>query len=518
MKLATAAQMRELDRRAIEERKIPSIDLMERAAAEVAQAALDLLPEKPSKCRAAVFCGAGNNGGDGIGAARLLFLMGLKVRVFLVGDYDRLTPDAMEETGRLSECGVELEDFDPADKSQAAWARSCQVVIDAVFGVGLSREIDPASKYAAAVDLINQCRGPVIAADIASGVEADTGRVLGRAVRADRTVTFSLPKIGQAAGDGALLSGKVSVHDIGIPAPLVRAVPCPVQTVEADFAAAALPPRKIDGHKGDFGKLLIVGGSVGYTGAPYLTASAAVRSGCGLVYLGVPDSIWQVEACKCTCAMPFPLESWLGGMIRRKALPAILKKLEGCGVLALGPGLGRHEETEKLVRELLEQAEVPVVLDADGINALEGHIDSLDSRRGRVTILTPHDGEFARIDGDLSQGDRVGAARAFAQAHGCVLVLKGHRTITAGPEGNVLVNTTGGSGLAKGGSGDVLTGLIASLLAQGASPAMAAAGAVWMHGRAGDLAAEALTDYCVTPEDVIAAFPRVFSELRGNQR
>ena len=205
MKLATAAQMRELDRRAIEEHKIPSIDLMERAAAEVAQAALDLLPDRPGRCRAAVFCGAGNNGGDGVGAARLLFLMGLKVRVFLVGDYQRLTPDAMEETGRLSECGVELEDFDPNDKSQAAWARSCQVVIDAVFGVGLSRDIAPESKYAAAVDLINACKGTVIAADVASGVEADTGRVLGRAVKADRTVTFSLAKVGQFAGDGALL-------------------------------------------------------------------------------------------------------------------------------------------------------------------------------------------------------------------------------------------------------------------------------------------------------------------------
>ena len=156
----------------------------------------------------------------------------------------------------------------------------------------------------------------------------------------------------------------------------------------------------------------------------------------------------------------------------------------------------------------------PVVLDADGINALEGHIDILDRRRGRVTILTPHDGEFARAGGDLSRGDRVGAARAFAREHGCVLVLKGHRTVTAGPEGNVLVNTTGNSGLAKGGSGDALTGLIASLLAQGASPVMAAAGGAWIHGRAGDIAAEALTEYCVTPEDVIAAFPRVFSELR----
>ena len=514
MRLATAAQLRELDRRAIEERNIPSIDLMERAAAEVAQAVLDLLPDRSGKCRAAVFCGAGNNGGDGIGAARLLFLTGIRVRVFLVGDYDRLTPDAMEETGRLSECGVELEAFDPEDQSQAAWTRSSQAVVDAIFGVGLSREIEPDSKFAAAIDLINRCKAPVVSADIASGVEADTGRVLGRAVRADRTVTFSLKKIGQAIGEGALLSGIVTVRDIGIPAGLVREVVCPAQTVEADFARAALPPRKADGHKGDFGKLLIVGGAVGYTGAPYLAAEAAVRSGCGLVYLGVPDSIWEIETVRCTSAMPFPLETSWGGMVRRKALPVLLKKLEGCGVLAIGPGLGRHEETAKLIREVLLATEKPVVLDADGINALEGHIDILDQRRGRVTILTPHDGEFARIGGDAAaKGGRVDAARRFAQAHGCILVLKGHRTVTAGPEGNALVNTTGNSGLAKGGSGDVLTGLIASLLAQGAAPILAAAGGVWLHGRAGDLAAEEMTAYCMTPEDVIRQFPGVVREV-----
>ena len=515
MKLATAAQMRELDKTAIEKRKIPSIDLMERAAAEVAQAALDLLPDKPSNCRAAVFCGSGNNGGDGIGAARLLFLKGLKVRVFLVGEYDRLTHDAMEETGRLSECGVELEDFNPEDPAQAAWAKGSHILIDAIFGVGLSREIDLSSRFAAAVNLINQCRGTVIAADIASGVEADTGRILGLAVKADRTVTFSLPKLGQAVGDGALFSGEVTVHDIGIPAALVRGVVCPAQTVEADFAAAALPPRKADGHKGVFGKVLIAGGSVGYTGAPYLTASAAVRSGCGLVYLGVPDSIWQTEAVKCVSAMPFPLPANRRGGLSHRALPELLARLEGCDVLALGPGLGRNASAQHLVRELLRKTEKPVVLDADGINALEGHIDILDQRRGRVTILTPHDGEFARLGEDLSQGDRAGIARTFAREHGCVLVLKGHRTVTAGPEGNVLVNTTGGSGLAKGGSGDVLTGLIASLLAQGASPVMAAAGAAWLHGRAGDLAEKARTAWCVTPEDVIATFPGAFSELQG---
>ncbi len=514
MKLATASQMKELDRQAIEERHIPSIDLMERAAEGVAQAALDLLPDRPGKCRVAAFCGAGNNGGDGIAAARLLFLSGVKVRTFLVGKYEKLTPDALEETARLSECGVELEPFDPADPDQAAWARSCHVLIDAVFGVGLSREIALDSVFADAIRLMNACRGRVVAADIASGVEADTGRILGCAAKADRTVTFTIKKVGQAVGDGVLLSGQVEVRDIGIPADLERKTICPAQTVEADFVRAALPARKPDGHKGDFGKLLIVGGAEGYTGAPYLTASAAVRTGCGLVYLGVPEGIWAVEAVKCVSSMPFPLPE-KHGMLSYKALQEIEEKLSICDVLALGPGLGRSEQVTRLACDLLLRTEKPVVLDADGINALEGHIDVLDRRRGRVTILTPHDGEFVRVGGDLSHGDRVKAARDFAAARDCVLVLKGHRTVTATPAGNVLVNTTGNSGLAKGGSGDVLTGVIASLLAQGATAAQAAAAGVWLHGRAGDLAEKRLTAFGMTPEDVVREMPGAFLEILG---
>ena len=284
-----------------------------------------------------------------------------------------------------------------------------------------------------------------------------------------------------------------------------------VQTVGLDFLKPALPQRQIDGHKGTFGKLLIVGGAVGYTGAPYLTASAAVRTGCGLVSLGVPESVWPIEAAKCVSAMPFPLPE-KNGMLAGKALPRILEKLDGRDVLALGPGLGRGRETARLVWELLK-TEKPLVLDADGINALSGHIDLLDARRGRPTVLTPHAAEFARIGGDLSHGDRERAARDFAVAHGCVLVLKGHRTVTASPEGGVLVNTTGGSGLAKGGSGDVLTGVIASLMAQGADALRAAAVGVWLHGRAGDLAERELTAYGVTPEDVVGKLPAAIREI-----
>ena len=505
MKLASAAQMRELDRQAIEEIGIPSIDLMERAAEGVALAALGYLP-RPKKAAAAVFCGSGNNGGDGIAAGRMLREKGVNVRVFLVGSREKMTADAREEERRLTESGGALVAFDPEDREQADWVNRCQVIIDAVFGVGLSRNILPESPYARAIDLMNGAPAPVVAADIASGVAADSGAVLGCAVRADRTITFTLPKIGQFVGDGAMYSGEVTVWDIGIPEELTQKTVCSVQTMEEELAAECLPVRKTDGHKGDFGKLLVVGGAVGYTGAPYLTASAAVRTGCGLVFLGVPESIWQVEAVKCTSAMPFPLPE-NKGMLSDGTLQNIEEKLAGCHVLALGPGLGRSQQVTELMCELLERTAQPVVLDADGINALAEHMDVLDSRRGRVTILTPHDGEFARLGGDLSRGDRVGAARDFAMRHGCVLVLKGHRTVVATPEGNVLVNTTGNSGLAKGGSGDVLTGVIASLLAQGATAMQAAALGVWLHGCAGDTAADWLTEYCVTPEDVIAALP-----------
>lgn len=509
MKLATSEQMRELDRRAIEERKISSLDLMERAAEGICAAALELLEDKPARCRAAVLCGAGNNGGDGIAAARLLFLEGVRVRVFLAGQYEKLTPDALAMTGKLSECGIQLEPFNPEDEEQRTWVKRSHVIVDALFGVGLSREIAPDSIFSAAVELMNRSRSAVVAADIPSGVSADSGTVLGCAVKADKTVTFTLPKPGHYLGAGGVLSGEVRVCGIGIPQELVRETVCAAQTADEAFVRAALPARKPDGHKGDFGRVLVVGGKVGYTGAPYLTAAAAVRSGCGLVSLGVPREIWQVEAQKCVSAMPFPLPD-RHGELSYKALQEILERMSSCDVLALGPGLGRSGDAARLACELLRRVEKPVVLDADGINALAEHMDVLDGRRGRVTILTPHDGEFARIGGEITAAGRAETARAFARTHGCVLVLKGHRTVTASPEGNVLVNVTGGSGLAKGGSGDVLTGVIASLLAQGATPVQAAACGVWLHGRAGDLAAKERTDYGVTPEDTAASLPGAF--------
>ena len=288
--------------------------------------------------------------------------------------------------------------------------------------------------------------------------------------------------------------------------------------IDRRLARIMLPERKRDGHKGDFGKLLVLGGSVGYTGAPYLAASAAEHSGCGLVYLGVPESIWAIEAAKCAGAMPFPLPEQ-DGRLCSASLDAMQDKLRTCNVIALGPGLGRGRETEKLVHALLCQAPQPLVLDADGLNALQGCTGRLLDRRGRVTILTPHDGEFARLSGrtleELNSPDRADCACEFAERYDCCLVLKGHRTLVALPDGTLFHNTTGCSALSKGGSGDVLTGLIASLLCQRAGVWGAAALGVWLHGRAGEILEEKMTAYCTDPLQLIErGLPAAFRELR----
>ncbi|MCR5825175.1 MAG: NAD(P)H-hydrate dehydratase [Oscillospiraceae bacterium] len=290
-----------------------------------------------------------------------------------------------------------------------------------------------------------------------------------------------------------------------------------MRTIGRDYVAAALPPRREDGHKGDFGKLLIVGGAVGYTGAPYLSARAAVHSGCGLVFLGVPQCIWAAEAAKCVCAMPFPLPDD-GARLSAEAAAPIRERLRGCDVLALGPGLGRSAGVSALVHDLLWETEQSVVLDADGLNALAEDMSALEARRGRTTILTPHDGELARLLGvsldALARLDRVETTRRFAVRYGCTLVRKGHRTLIATPDGDVLENRCGGSALAKGGSGDVLTGVIAALLAQGATAEHAACCGVWLHAQAGDLLTQELSAYCVTPEDLVhRGLPLAFRAL-----
>ena len=278
-----------------------------------------------------------------------------------------------------------------------------------------------------------------------------------------------------------------------------------------ELISSWLPDRPEDGHKGTFGKVLIVGGSVGYSGAPVLAARAAVRGGTGLVFVGVPESLWPVAAAKLDEAMPFPLPEDGDGRLTYEAMTPILKRLSGCDAGLIGPGLGQSAALDFLVTETLQNANCPMVADADGLNALSRHMDRLFQIKTPL-ILTPHDGEYARLAGHLPGENREREASEFAQAHGCILVLKGHRTVVAAPDGETFVNTTGNHGMAKGGSGDVLSGLILSLLGQGMESVRAAAAAVWIHGRAGDYAAAEKGFRGMTPSDLIELLPKVWRD------
>jgi NAD(P)H-hydrate epimerase len=285
-----------------------------------------------------------------------------------------------------------------------------------------------------------------------------------------------------------------------------------MQKIDLNYVSERLPYRDENCLKDSFGKLLVVGGSVGYTGSVYLTATAAVHSGCGLVYVGVPQTIWQVEAIKLTEAMPFPLRD-SNGQLTTGATSEIISRLDKCDALAIGPGLGRSEETCNMVLQVLAQAEKPVVVDADALFALSGNLDVLDQRKGRITVLTPHPGEYSRLTGGADV-----PYDSFAREHECYLVAKQHRTIVAGPDGKMMVNTSGNSGLAKGGSGDVLTGFIGSLICQGTNPFDACAAGVYLHGRAGDLVRDTETAYCMSPEQVIfKGFRDAFIECLANE-
>ena len=282
-----------------------------------------------------------------------------------------------------------------------------------------------------------------------------------------------------------------------------------MEEITRQMVRGLLPPRDPEGHKGTFGKVLCLCGAVGYTGAPVLTASAAVRSGSGLVYLGVPEDIWPIAAVKCSSAMPFPLPAQQG-KLALAAEAAIRQRAADCDAVLLGCGLGRSEESDALVRRLLD-LEKPLVLDADGINAFEAHIPEIKRRQDKVTVMTPHEGEFFRAGGDLSRG-RESGARAYAARWGVYLILKGHRTIVAAPDGRLAVNTTGNSGMAKGGSGDILSGMVVSLLGQGMEPFDACCAAVYCHGRAGDRAAAELGERGMSPADLLSRLPYAFKE------
>jgi len=507
MRIVTSSEMRELDRRTIEEIGIPGVVLMENAGRGAAETLIrryaDLAPGP-----VVVFAGKGNNGGDGYVIARRLLDKGWKVRTIVLAPKESIAGDALLNLDALLKCGGDV--VFAADEGSLRNAFTifddARVIVDALLGTGLASDVS--GLYAVAIDIINEGALPVVAVDIPSGIDASTGRLLGRAVQADLTVTFAFPKVGHIVHPGASHIGLLETVDIGIPASLVDATPYSHSLIDAVDAAPLLPERPVTGHKGTFGHLLVVAGSTGKSGAAAMTAEGGLRIGSGLVTVACPSSVNDVLEVKLTEAMTYPLDQ-IDGALSLQCIELLRGLWDDKECVAIGPGLGRLEETAALVRHVVRECPIPLVIDADGLNAVAARPEVLRDRPA-PTVLTPHPGEMARLAGttiDEVEDDRIAIARRFAAEYGVVLVLKGAPTVTALPDGAIRVNSSGNPALASGGTGDVLTGLIAGLIAQGVDAPSAAVLGVYLHGRAADLLSERLGTAGMIATDLLVEIP-----------
>jgi len=512
MKLVTAAQMRELDRRTIEEVGVPSLVLMENAGRSTY---LVLRREFPDlRGPVAVLAGRGNNGGDGCVVARYAANAGLPVFVLLFASREQVAGDARVNLEILFRLGVEVVEVTGAEAFREQLPRLAQagVLVDALLGTGLNAPVT--GLLAEVIAEVNRLPVPKLAVDIPSGLDADTGQVLGVAVRAGVTVTYGLPKLGQILPPGRELTGRLWRVDISIPPQLTEALP--LELAEARTLAPLLPPRPFAAHKGTFGHAVVLAGSVGKTGAAALACEAALKVGAGLVTAAVPESLNDILEVKLTEAMSLPLPEAPGTRaLGRAALAPLSAFLADKTAMALGPGLGTHPETRELVAELVRTLPVPLVIDADGINCLAEAPGCLTEAAG-PRILTPHPGEMARFfrtSPAQVQARRLEIAREVAAAHRCIVVLKGAQTVCAAPDGRLCLNPTGNPGLASGGTGDVLTGILGGLLAQRLPAWDAARLGVYLHGLAADYLAAELGPRGFVAGDLLRTLPRVLADL-----
>ncbi|MGQ9559494.1 MAG: NAD(P)H-hydrate dehydratase [Candidatus Oleimicrobiaceae bacterium] len=503
----TARQMAECDRRAIEECGIPGLVLMENAGRGVAQAAEGLLGQVKGK-EVAIFCGKGNNGGDGFVVARHLFNKGARVRLLLVGKKSEVKGDAAVNLRVAEKAGLRVEEV--AGREHINDCGSTNLVIDALFGTGLQGRVQ--GIVAEVIEAINTIGAPIVAVDVPSGLNSDDGSILGVGVRATVTVTMAALKRGLLFSPGREHAGRVTVADIGMPAWLLRDKHLDTWQIESADVLQMLPQRAPNAYKNLCGVAVVVAGSTGMTGAAVLSAETVLRSGAGLAYLAVPASLNAVVEEKATEVISKPLTESASGHIGRGAVSQVAELFRQVHAVAIGPGLGTEQETVEAVWALVASCPHPLVVDADGLNALARKPDLLLRKTGRL-VLTPHPGELARLTGQAREvivSNPVDRAREWAQRWGEVLVLKGAPTVVATPAGQVYINSTGNAGMATAGSGDVLTGLITGLLAQGLSPEHAAVAGVYLHGLAGDLAREELGERGMLAGDIMRKVPAAF--------
>jgi NAD(P)H-hydrate epimerase len=519
MRVLNTQQMREADRRTIDEIGIPSIVLMENAGRQ-AVAAMEAAFEDLQSSHVGVLCGRGNNGGDGFVVARTLLQRGIETSVFLLGSVAEVRGDArinLEVLGRIGLTVVEITNGQEWELHFSEISR-CELLVDAILGTGFHGRLSGLLETVVAD--VNGLGVPVVAVDLPTGLSADAHEVDGEAIDASMTVTLAAPKIPLVLPPADSHGGDLVIADIGIPLPILDDVAGPyIELLTRERMRELVPARAAESHKGDFGRVLIVAGSLGRSGAAHLAAIGALRSGAGLVTIATPRSCLPIIAAMAPEYMTEPLDETAAGMVDYAALDRVLEIK--ADVVAVGPGLGHSPGTVAFVQGLLERAGVPLVLDADALNAFAGDPEALMGRDGLDVIITPHPGEMARLLNlsiEAVQHDRLRHATEFAAHHRVHVVLKGHRTIIAGPENRAFVNLTGNSGMATGGTGDLLTGMIAAWFAQLLDAEAACKLAVYLHGTAGDLAEADEGEVALVAGDVAARLGDAVMELTARRR
>ena len=505
-----ASEMAAIDRTAIEEIKIPGIVLMENAGRGVVDEIENFLGEVAEK-QILIFCGKGNNGGDGYVIARHLYNQGANVAVFLAGEKEKIKGDAQINLKILENMGLEVHEIFSLD--QIPSFPHIDLIVDALLGTGVTGPV--VGFLGKLIEFMNELGAPIISVDLPSGMETDTGAVHGSCIKAEMTVTMAHLKTGLLFSPARDLAGEIVVVDISVPPEVSDRLHKHRFLLESEDIRSRLPQRKLDAHKTNFGKVVVFAGSVGMTGAATLTSISSLQVGAGLTKLGIPASLNSILEQKVTEVMTVPLAETNQQSISLKAKDQISELLDWADVLAVGPGLSTHPDTIEFVKWILTSLKKPMVLDADGLNALKKSPQLIKEYPAEL-IITPHPGELSRLI-NLSiadiEKDRLNVARNFAKEWGKVIVLKGGPTIIAAPNGDLFINSTGNPGMATGGSGDVLTGIIAGLLAQKLSALDAALVGVYIHGLAGDIAADDLSQMGMIAGDISYYLPAAIKEL-----
>jgi len=523
MKIISAELMRELDNNAIND-GTSGLELMERAGHGMFLCLKDMFPNF-TKLKIAIVCGKGNNAGDGLVLARYLGQTGNHPHVILAYA-GNMSESATTNLGRLQPDMATIIDVTQSSQDYVIQEiSSANIVVDCLFGTGFKGEMPEELIWL--IDTVNSFRCFKVACDIPSGVNATSGETAQHTFHADVTITMALPKRGQVAGPGARFCGSIHVVDIGIPEPNT---PVDFELITPRDIADIFPPRDRDAHKNQFGHLLVIAGSRGMTGAAYMACTAALRIGTGLVTLAIPEELNQIMEVKLTEAMTLPVVGTSDGTISPGAWFQIRNFISARGITAVlaGPGIGHTKQVRDFVRRLVEETEIPVLLDADALNVLSGecHNDKWESkifsRAAAPIVITPHPGEFSRLIASQINGtfeNRYHACQRLAKANKLVCVLKGYRTSVSNGD-KLWINPTGGPALAKGGSGDVLAGIIAGLMAQGKSPLESALAGVYVHGLAGDLlvhSTDISSEYSILPTEIVDSIPLAILKVLTNQ-